>query len=218
METSNIVSPGFEGLCPFVLTQLTFASSLATEDNPGGGRPISSLRLRPPLLAFAPASLLLARALGQARGGGFAIVCRGRFGAQQVVLKVLKQQTEEFAKQLKHEARTMLLCACPHVVTLIGTVGPCILMEPMECDLRPSLQRAVATPNTCSRGTRHSHGPGAHAAGHSPQGCDILASNQDPPFTTKLADFGLAVHTRAGMLSEPVGTLPFMAPELFLQR
>ncbi|CAK9008008.1 unnamed protein product [Durusdinium trenchii] len=146
-------------------------------------------------------------------GGGFAIVCRGRFGAQQVVLKVLKQQTEEFAKQLKHEARTMLLCACPHVVTLIGTVGPCILMEPMECDLRPSLQRAVATPNTCSRGTRHSHGPGAHAAGHSPQGCDILASNQDPPFTTKLADFGLAVHTRAGMLSEPVGTLPFMADD-----
>ena len=47
----------------------------------------------------------------------------------------LKQQTEECAKQFKDEARAMLLCAQPHVVTLIGTVGSCILMGTMDCDL-----------------------------------------------------------------------------------
>ena len=37
--------------------------------------------------------------------GGFATVWRGRFGRQEVVLKELKHQTEEHARQMKNEVQ-----------------------------------------------------------------------------------------------------------------
>eukprot|EP00438_Fugacium_kawagutii_P010952 Skav203669 [mRNA] locus=scaffold3418:113031:113747:+ [translate_table: standard] len=147
-----------------------------------------------------------------------------RFGTRQVVLKELKVPTDESARQFQNELRAMLLCMRPHVVTFIGAMGSCILMEPMACDLRVVRLYSALLPRQdlasalgdILMALAHMHGLGIAHGDVKPE--NLLASNRDPPFTIKVADFALAVHTHPRMPTQPVGALPFMAPELFLRR
>lgn len=162
--------------------------------------------------------------------GGFGVVCRGAYQGAVVAIKQLRmtRMSEETKEEFQREAEIMIRLRHPNIVQLYGICTEpghyCMVMQYMT---NGSLYNFLHSSHSLGwaqrwnialdigRGISHLHSQ--HILHRDLKSPNVLLEERDGELHAKITDFGLAkvkTETRTSTYASPMGTLPWMAPEI----